>query len=79
MANLGTASPYVTSGGITTLQHDGETVTLFFSNGSSNFSTDINLYGNDELTITVTEYNINYPALTPWAVDNYQLTADFKS
>ena len=72
--NLKKGSPYVTSGEITTLAFNGETVTLTINQGSS-LGQDLLLSGNDSLIVTITEYNTG----APWAPNSYQVIADFNS
>ena len=72
------AAPYVTGGGITTLAHDGETVTLTITSTSA-LGIDLDLMGNETLTITIQEYdpvNPPDPLKDPaWAPGNYKLTS----
>lgn len=73
--NLSSTAQDVTSGGITTPAHNGETVTLTIRPTSANIGPDLNLSGTDTITITITEYND--PVSTPWAENNYMVVTTF--
>lgn len=73
--NLGPAAQYVTSGGITTDEHDGENVVLSITPSIAGIGADLNLIGNDSITITILEYND--PVSTPWSENNYMVETTF--
>ncbi len=78
VAKLGPTSPYVTSNGITTLEHNGEIVTLTIGQ-SSGLGQDLLLYGDDALTVTVEENSYNpSTGLWQWTPDDgYRVIATF--
>ena len=59
--------------GITTLPHNGETVTLRIPHGSS-FGTDIKLGNNKTMFIEIKEYDPENAANTPWTANEYNVT-----
>jgi len=70
----GPAAPYVTSGGITTLPHDGETVTLTITPGSA-LGTDLKLNSNELITILIEEWKTG----SAWTDGNYRVTTTYRS
>ena len=65
----------ITGGSITTLPHNGETVTFTITPGSTLWL-DLNMQGNDTLTVTIEEWNTG---ITDWTDGNYRVTATFTS